>query len=1244
MKHLSILALVAAFSLGIAGNVTQRLSYSPASLELGTEQGYTTVGFAGFPRTEKLGAPALPVIPLQVVIPPTAEVTGFEVTDLQEEPVSGTFDVIPVQYPQAWMENSKQFPFVEPSSAYYTLNAAYPARAAEFVATGTKAGYRLAGFRVYPVRYNPVTKQLSVVTRLTVKVIYAEQKVHARRYSEMQIAMHGGEVSRLVLNPSAVSRWAPPKKTMEFGSAFLPAGTYEHVILAANAYKDSLARLRDWRTRQGWRSIIVPIESVCAVYPGVDTAEQMRNFLKDAETTWSTIFCFIAREDWPAQQYRRAYGSVSGYPVDFFPSDWYFGCLDGSWNADGDTIWGEPNDSVDCLSDIHIGMITLDGFTELSNYLDKVFRYEFTPDTGWFNKSLLGNDVTFSNEYNDSIAEATPSPPWFDLKMYVSGGMVSPTVQGYCDSLESGYPITAVIAHGAVDLYGMGGNITSPIMNGLTNTNRMSMFTGVCCHTGAWDEVGNTNGDCIAENMAFHAPAGFVGVDMNTRYGWVAVAEYFNYSICYGLLGFRTARTITQGEALSYGKDYWHGMVAVTTDTSKFRWEAYERTLFGEPAVPIWMDKAIDVSVTKPSVINIGAGVPVDITVNSADGPVDSAMVCLVKGTETFARGFTNASGEITLMVSPLTPGALQLTVSCANNIPCLDSIQVISTGTYVTYLKSRISDPPPGGNGDSVINPGESFRIPTWVKNYGTQTATGVTGRLGTATAGVTITDSIKSFGNVPGGDSVQNTEGFGMTVASNLPDGYTIRCSLTLKDATDSTWKSYATFTVGAPELAYAGWQVIDTIAGGNGNGRLDANERAQVVVMVRDTGFGNAHNVTGVLISGDSRLVIEDSAADFGTIMADSIGGNNADPFVVHTLAIPPELPLPCTLRLTCGGQTWTFPFTIVGEISQYDPVPDGPREPAAAWAYDDVDVVYAHHPVFNWYEINARGTSLYLANDESDFIQLPFTWKIYGQSDDYITICSNGWVAPGNQSSIATPDNTALPGAAVPGMVAVNWDDLNPEAGGTIYVYNDALRHRYIVEWDNVAYAATPSVTDKFQVMIYDQTVSTPSGDNLIIMQYLTANGYGSSTVGMQNMTTDVGINCLFNGSYHQASAPIVANRAIKFTSEVPGTGVVEPDHGASLAPDKLALTLTPNPSRGAARIAWQLPVGGVVRLNVYDVGGRSVRTLVNSQTPAGRHVTAWDGRDDLGRVVPQGLYVCKLQAAGRTLIVRSVLLR
>jgi hypothetical protein len=1249
MKRLSVLALVSAVSLGLAGNVTQTISYSPASLQLGTDKGYTTVDMSGFPHVEKLGAPSLPVMAYQVVIPPTAEVTGFEIADLREEPVSGIYYVMPVQYPQAWMENSKQFPFVEPNPAYYSDNAAYPSPAAQFVDVGTKSGYRLASFLVYPVRYNPVTRVLSVVTKLTIKINYAEHKIPVARRSEMQNLVNGSAVARLVLNPEDALRFAPPKKTASFGSAFLPAGTYEHVILAASIYKDSLIRLRDWRTRQGWRSIIVPIESVCVVYPGVDTAEKMRNFLKDAETTWSTIFCFIARQDWPAHQYRNAYGNVPGY-LDYFPSDWYFGCLDGSWNADGDGYWGEPTDSVDCWSDIHVGMITLDGFTELSNYLAKVFRYEFTPDTGWFTKALLGNDVTFSNEYNDSIANATPSPPWFDLKMYASGGMVTPTVQRYCDSLNHGYPITAVIAHGNVDVYGMGGDITSPIMNALTNTNRLSMFTGVCCHTGAWDEVGNTNGDCIAENMAFHAPNGFIGVDMNTRYGWVAVAEFFNYSISYGLLGTRSARTITQGEALSYGKDYWHALVAVTTDTSKFRWEAYERTLFGEPAVPIWMGKAFNVSVTKPTAINIGSGVPVSITVNSQDGPVDSAMVCLIKGTETFARGFTAANGQLTLYVTPLTPGWLQLTVSGANNIPYLDSIQVVSSGKFVCYLRHFISDSTPGGNGDSIINPGESFRIPMWVKNYGTQAASSVTGRLIAHTAGVTIGDSIKSFGTVNGADSAYNSQGFGMSVNAGLPNNYAIACSLVCKDSDDSTWVSYVTFRVGAPVIMFVD-KVVKDSAGSQPNGKLDPGETADLEITLGNTGIGNATNVQAVLRSGDSRLAVPDTLAVYGTILHESTAVNRSDHFTLHADAgIPPETQVTCTLKVTGdGGYAVALSFTlIVGECRKVDPIPDGPRTPALYWSFDDADSGYVQHPTYEWVEVKGLGTQLsFPQNDDVIVIDIPTGFgpvRYYNQDYTQLSVSADGWIACGN-SAPSNFENTGLPdSSAPPGVICANWDDLYPETEGLgyVYYYHDAASHRFVVEYDSVAYYSQMSVRDKFEFVFYDTTLAAEDGNSRFLFQYMTASQTSAATIGMQDQTMAVGIQCLYNNAYHKGATTWTPQHAILFTTDEPLMAVSEPAGGVNLT--RKPLEIFPSPFNSATRINWQMKQAGTAELKVYDAGGRVVRTLASGPCPAGSYTTVWNGADDAGRKLALGVYFVRLATPDQTVKVKTVLAR
>ncbi|WP_397546298.1 FlgD immunoglobulin-like domain containing protein [Rhodothermus marinus] len=74
---------------------------------------------------------------------------------------------------------------------------------------------------------------------------------------------------------------------------------------------------------------------------------------------------------------------------------------------------------------------------------------------------------------------------------------------------------------------------------------------------------------------------------------------------------------------------------------------------------------------------------------------------------------------------------------------------------------------------------------------------------------------------------------------------------------------------------------------------------------------------------------------------------------------------------------------------------------------------------------------------------------------------------------------------------------------------------------------------------------------------------------------------------------------------------------------------------PNPFREAVHVPFHLPAPTPVRLEVYDLLGRSVRVLVEGPLGAGTHTFVWDGRDGRGRRLPPGLYVLRLEAGGRT---------
>jgi len=94
-----------------------------------------------------------------------------------------------------------------------------------------------------------------------------------------------------------------------------------------------------------------------------------------------------------------------------------------------------------------------------------------------------------------------------------------------------------------------------------------------------------------------------------------------------------------------------------------------------------------------------------------------------------------------------------------------------------------------------------------------------------------------------------------------------------------------------------------------------------------------------------------------------------------------------------------------------------------------------------------------------------------------------------------------------------------------------------------------------------------------------------------------------------------------------------------------APATLSLALgSANPGRGGAVLRWALPTEGAVRLVVHDVAGRAVRELAVGRQAAGEYRTQWDGRDAAGVPVAAGLYLARLEAAGRRLSVRIVLTR
>ncbi|MBN1350353.1 DUF3160 domain-containing protein [candidate division KSB1 bacterium] len=83
---------------------------------------------------------------------------------------------------------------------------------------------------------------------------------------------------------------------------------------------------------------------------------------------------------------------------------------------------------------------------------------------------------------------------------------------------------------------------------------------------------------------------------------------------------------------------------------------------------------------------------------------------------------------------------------------------------------------------------------------------------------------------------------------------------------------------------------------------------------------------------------------------------------------------------------------------------------------------------------------------------------------------------------------------------------------------------------------------------------------------------------------------------------------------------------------------------PNPFNASTDILYELSQPGHVTLEIYNLLGHKLRTLVSSEKPAGRHTIRWDGMDTLGCQAPTGIYMCRLKHAGGDAFRKIMLVR
>ena len=117
-----------------------------------------------------------------------------------------------------------------------------------------------------------------------------------------------------------------------------------------------------------------------------------------------------------------------------------------------------------------------------------------------------------------------------------------------------------------------------------------------------------------------------------------------------------------------------------------------------------------------------------------------------------------------------------------------------------------------------------------------------------------------------------------------------------------------------------------------------------------------------------------------------------------------------------------------------------------------------------------------------------------------------------------------------------------------------------------------------------------------------------------------------------------------SNALPILDEVRLDSVTGVEHSPAL-PRAISLEQNyPNPFNARTVIPYQLPTGSRVRLEIFDVLGRKVRTLASGQRPGGEHRVAWDGTRGDGRAVASGVYLYRLETGESVQARKALLLR
>jgi len=449
-------------------------------------------------------------------------------------------------------------------------------------------------------------------------------------------------------------------------------GTVEYAIITGSSYVDEFQPLADWKTKKGVPTEIFTTDWIYSNYTGTDNQEEIRNFIKDYETSHGLVYVLLGG-DVDVVPARIAYDYL-GY--DQIRADLYYSDTDGSWNADGDGYWGEyPADNVDMYGDVYMGRAPVNTSSEATNFVNQVLTYEAadagsTLPTDFQEDMLFMAEVLWDDPYTDGgiakdMIDTGYVPSRFDpiTKLYEDDGNLN--YSSAMSAMNSGPGITNHCGHCNYNVMSIGPSaLYNSDMDALTNGLRQGIYYTIGCWAAAFDY------DNIAEHYVNNPSGGGAAFVGNSRYGWgcpgypgECVSDLYDQQFFRALF---TSDLYNLGITHADAKDYY---VPASQSDDYMLYALYELNVLGDPEMPIWTRTPATLFVSHPGALPAGSS-SFTVTVSTSKAPVIGATVCLEKGTEVYLVGTTNSSGQVTFEPEPITGGTMTVTVTEHDYLP----------------------------------------------------------------------------------------------------------------------------------------------------------------------------------------------------------------------------------------------------------------------------------------------------------------------------------------------------------------------------------------------------------------------------------------------------------------------------------------------------------------------------------------------------------------------------------------------